>query len=522
MTEMLEAPATLEATRGSVDGSTVVLVRNDVPIREGVYGERIAAVEPGGVEYIAESERHGRPLNLFWMWASPNLEFATVYVGVLPVVLFGGGFWPTAIALLLGTALGSVFQGLLSVMGPRLGVAQMVESRAGFGFFGNLLPAGLQVLTAGAGWVAVNSVSGAFALQTFCAAVRLPVPGLVLALGIVVLVEILVAFAGYNFIHAIERWVFPFLAVVFLACTTIIFLHARPGTGFDAAAAAAGGGPMGAFMIALFFAFAYAASWNPYASDYSRYLARGASRARVALSAGLGLLVTCGVLEIAGAALATVAGTQWGLSDNPTFQFVKPLPEVLVVIAPLAICVGAISANAINLYSSAMSFLSMGIRISARLRRAIAAVGFGVIGFLVGFTVVRTGQVGPGGTGGSYQNFLFFSTYWIVAFLGVVLADWAMRRGRLDTALVFNRRHRNRAGVIAFVLGIAACVPFMNQSLYIGWIASTYPQTGDLSFAVGFIVSAAAYWLLSRGRAAGDDQRLPSRSGNHRTDGSSA
>ena len=495
---------TLEGRVRPVGRSTAEVVDDLVPVREGVYGERIAAVEPGGVEYIPNSERHGRPLHLFWMWASPNLEFATVYVGVLPVVLFGGGFWPTAIALLLGTVLGSVFQGLLSVMGPRLGVAQMVESRAAFGFFGNLLPAGLQVLTAGAGWVAVNSVSGAFALHTFCAAVGLPVPGLVPALAIVVVVEILVAFAGYNFIHAIERWVFPFLAVVFAACTVAIFLHARPGTGFDVAAAAAAGGPVGAFVIAVFFAFAYAASWNPYASDYSRYLARGASRLRVALAAGLGLLVTCGVLEVAGAALATVAGTQWGISAIPTNQFVRPLPEVLVVVAPLAICVGAISANAINLYSSAMSFLSMGVRIPARLRRAIAAAGFGVIGFLIGFLVVRTGQVGPGGTGGSYQNFLFFSTYWIVAFLGVVIADWAMRRGRLDTALVFDRRHRNWQGVAAFLLGIAACVPFMNQSLYVGWVASTYPQTGDLSFAAGFIVSAAAYWLLSRGRAAGD------------------
>ncbi len=473
-----------------------------IPVREGVYGERVAAVEPGGVEYIADAERHGRPRALFWTWMSPNLEFATVYVGVLPVVLFGGGFWATAVALLLGTALGSLTQGLLSVMGPRLGVPQMVASRAGFGFRGNLLPAGLNALTSGAGWVAVNSVSGAFALQTFCRAVGIVVPSFVLALGIIVLIEIGIAFTGHNFIHAMERSVFPFLGLVFLASCVAIFLRARPGLGFDAAASLAFGGPVGAFMIALFLAFSYAVSWNVYAADYSRYLPSRTRPLRVALAAGLGLLVACATLEIAGAALATVAGTRWGPSDVPTTQFITPLPSVLQVIAPLAICVGAISANVLNLYSGAMSFLSMGVRIPARLRRALVAVVFGAVGFLVAFLTVNTGQEGE--SGGTYENFLFFNTYWIVALLGVVLTDWAMRRGRLSTALVFDRQHSNRAGVLAFLLGVAACIPFMNQTLFVGWVAGRWPQTGDLSFAVGFLVSAAAYWLLSRGRAAGD------------------
>jgi NCS1 family nucleobase:cation symporter-1 len=82
-----------------------------------------------------------------------------------------------------------------------------------------------------------------------------------------------------------------------------------------------------------------------------------------------------------------------------------------------------------------------------------------------------------------------------------------MRRGRLRTRLVFDRGHRNWRGVLAFLLGIAACIPFMNQSLSLGIVASRFPQTGDLSFAAGFIVSATAYWLLSRGRAARESSR---------------
>ena len=62
-------------------------------VREGTYGERVVAVEPGGVGFIPLAERHGRPRQLFWTWASPNLEFATIFVGVLAVAAFGLGFW---------------------------------------------------------------------------------------------------------------------------------------------------------------------------------------------------------------------------------------------------------------------------------------------------------------------------------------------------------------------------------------------------------------------------------------------
>ena len=114
-----------------------------VVVREGTYGEKVASVEPGGAEFIPLNERHGKPLQLFWTWTSPNFEFATVFVGVIGVAFFGLNFWQAALALLVGTALGSVTQGLLSAEGPAHGVPQMVISRLGFGYWGNALPAGL-------------------------------------------------------------------------------------------------------------------------------------------------------------------------------------------------------------------------------------------------------------------------------------------------------------------------------------------------------------------------------------------
>src|SRR6202162_5565635 len=124
-----------------------------VLVREGSYGSQVMTVEPGGAEFIPLNERHGRPVQLFWTWTSPNMEFATIFVGVLAVSVFGMGFWSAALALVLGSAIGGVTQGILSLRGPKYGVPQMVLSRLGFGYWGNALPAGLNSVAAGSGWV---------------------------------------------------------------------------------------------------------------------------------------------------------------------------------------------------------------------------------------------------------------------------------------------------------------------------------------------------------------------------------
>src|ERR1700751_6431990 len=132
-----------------------------VVVREGDYGESVMPVEPGGAEFIPLHERHGRPLQLFWTWTSPNLEFATVFVGVLAVAAFGLSFWQAVLAIVIGTAGGALAQGILSARGPEHGVPQMVLSRVGFGYWGNPLPAGLNSVTPGIGWVRGERASGA-------------------------------------------------------------------------------------------------------------------------------------------------------------------------------------------------------------------------------------------------------------------------------------------------------------------------------------------------------------------------
>src|SRR5213082_2164576 len=92
-----------------------------VLVREGSYGTQVFEVEPGGAEFIPLHERHGRPLQLFWTWTSPNLEFATVFVGVLAVAAFGLNFWQATAAILLGSLAGGITHAFLSARGPGLG-----------------------------------------------------------------------------------------------------------------------------------------------------------------------------------------------------------------------------------------------------------------------------------------------------------------------------------------------------------------------------------------------------------------
>ncbi len=459
----------------------------DVEVREGTYGEKVIAVEPGGAEFIPLQERHGRPLQLFWTWTSPNMEFATIFVGVLAVAAFGLGFWEAALAAVLGSALGGITQGILSTRGPQFGVPQMVLSRLGFGYWGNILPAGLNAVTAGIGWFAVNSVSGALALNTLT---HLPQ---VLCLLIIVVVQIVVAFLGYNLIHVFERYAFPVLAIIFLIASGVILAKAHP--------AASHATIPGGFLITFGATFGYAVGWNPYAADYTRYFKPDTSKVAIAWWSGFGLFLSCALLEIVGAAAGTaVKDSGVFLGSNPTGAFTGLLPSVLADFTLLAIALGAVAANALNIYSGAISFTALGFKLPLALRRALAALVFGAIGFFLAWS-------GLSDAGTKYDNFLLIIAYWIAPWLAVVFCDQILRRQAPDQIehLLFDRKYANWAGPVAMAVGAGVSIwLFANQTEYLGVVPRHAAAVGDLTFEVGFVLTAAIYlsWRLIADRAA--------------------
>jgi purine-cytosine permease-like protein len=359
----------------------------------------------------------------------------------------------------------------------------MVLSRVPFGYWGNVLPAGLQSLTAGIGWFAVNSVSGALALNTL---LHLPK---VLCLLIIVAAQITVALFGHNLIHVFEKIAFPLLVVAFGLAAIWTFGKAHYGMTTH---------PIpGAFLVSFAATFGYAAGWNPYASDYTRYLPRETDTRATGWWAGFGLALSCICLETLGAASATIA-TKQGLS--PTSAFTAPYPTAVADLVLLAIAVGAVAANVLNIYSGSMSFVTLGIRLHLSLRRALAAVVFGVAGFFVALGGLKDVS--------KYENFLLIIAYWLAPWIAVVLIDQLLRRGQDVTRWLYDERHTNWSGLAAMVIGMAVSIPlFCNQTKYVGYVPKHHPGVGDLTFEVGFVVAAVVYLVLfpleNRRRTAG-------------------
>jgi NCS1 family nucleobase:cation symporter-1 len=264
----------------------------------------------------------------------------------------------------------------------------------------------------------------------------------------------------------------------------------------------------GAFLITLGATFGYAVGWNPYASDYTRYFKPDVNKKAIAWWSGLGVFLSCILLETVGAAAATIPSVAKGAFDNPTGAFTGTLPTWLGDLTLVAIVIGGIAANALNIYSGAISFNALGFKLPLSIRRAIVALGFGTIGFFVGWSGLHN-------AGADYNNFLLIISYWISPWLAVMFCDRVLRSVRKESPdalehLLFNRKYANWAGPVSMAIGVGLSIwLFSNQTKYVGVVPVHWPSAGDLTFEVGFVLTAVIYlsWRLIADRSARAEHR---------------
>lgn len=437
--------------------------------RTARYGDRVVTLEPYSIEHIPAQERHGQSRQLLWLWLAANLTIADYALGFLPVSL-GLPLPATLLSLAIGNVLGGLLLAWSAAMGPAAGYPQMLIGRRPFGRIGGYLPAALNWLST-AGWFTVNTILGAFAVQLL---VPMPFP---VAAIILVAAQTLITIYGHNFIQAFERWMAAVLGVLFAIATVIGLSH---GTELSAWRPAGSASLLPLFGIVLAASFSYIMSWSPYASDYSRYLPEQTSRRQVAVFVFIGAAVASFWLEVLGALVAIL-----GPRDATPVGALASVMGGFGKVAVLAIILGATTANALNLYSNTLSARVLDL--------PWPRWSFALLGAALGFVVALLGYQN---FIRNYINFLLLLDYWIMPWLAVLFVDFFWLRQQ-QPAGFGGAPPWNGRGLLAYLIGLAASVPFMSEAFFTGPLATWFGQA-DFSYFVGFLVAGAAYLVLNR------------------------
>jgi NCS1 family nucleobase:cation symporter-1 len=457
---------------------TAIANQTGMPTREGDL-----SVEAHGMDPIPVDARYGSVNRIFTVWFTPNLVPAAFFIGTLVTLDFLKlGFVTSLLAIVVGNLVGSFFVALLSTMGPRLGLAQLPAARLPFGK--SIVVPGLLNWVSTIGWDGINSLFGAYALTIL-------IPGLPFVVGLLVIVlcQAALGILGYEAIHTFEKWAAIVLGVMFAILTVAILGKADTSLvdGFS------GADQIGAFIAMVAIVASFVLAWCLYASDYSRYLPSSTSARTVFWYTFAGMAIASAWVEILGLLVASQAK---GESSQTIYDVLGGSGAIVASLAMVAIAIGTVAVNAMNDYTGSLSLQAAGLRI----RRIYSAASVAVLGFL--FTLVlNTGDFAT-----NFTNFLLFISYWISPFVGVVLADWWLRRRQADSSSIvnFSGLPTGTIALVALAVGFIVGIPFQNSSLGYDWggpfnyITANYLHGADLAYYVGGAVAFVIYWFGAR------------------------
>ena len=96
-------------------------------------------IERRSIDYVPEDERHGKVWHQGPFWFLGNFQFFTITIGFIGPALGLAMGW-TILAGTLGILFGTLFMAFHAIQGAQLGLPQMIQSRAQFGYRGVVLP----------------------------------------------------------------------------------------------------------------------------------------------------------------------------------------------------------------------------------------------------------------------------------------------------------------------------------------------------------------------------------------------
>lgn len=452
------------------------------------------SVQPGGlgrietrsIDYVPESERHGKVSHQGPFWFLGNFQFVTITLGFIgPSMGLSLGY--TILAGALGIFFGTIFMAFHASQGAELGLPQMVQSRAQFGHRGVIIVLFGTLLTyVGLNVIATVLISGGlnniFGWDPVLVAV------------VTAAISAILAIYGHDWLHR----VFQVFFVISLPLYTLLTLGIITGHAGGTAPA-----DVATFTWTAFLAqFAAGASFNityaPYVSDYSRYLPKNTKRSSIIAAVFVGASGSAVWLMAVGAWLAThlgasdslVALRDAGNAMFSSFGSVVALMSVTVLVA----------ANGLNAYSGMLTVVTA----IDSLRPVSPTKTIRVVNILIlAVAWVWISLVVGGDAVGVLLTVLTALLYLLVPWTAVNLVDYFfVRRGAYAITHMFRPDGIYGAwgtrGIIAYLIGFIVSIPFFQlPGVYEGPIAAAMNGV-DVAWIVELVVCGVAYSILAK------------------------
>ena len=461
---------------------------------------RDTVIEHRSIDYVPRSERHGKVWHQGPFWFTGNFVLPTMVTGFIGPVMGLSAGW-SILAVVLGATFGTFFMAFHANQGPRMGLPQMIQSRAQFGSRGAVVPF-IATVFVYVGFMVFDTILATQGLQ-------LVLPGdKIVWYPILIAVSIVIAVVGHDLLHFVQRWLTYLLVVVFAILTVLAIVNF---SGEAGAAASTAGWDGTAFLVQFSLAAGYNISYSVYVSDYTRYLPENVSAPKLISWVYVGAAGSAIWLMSLGALLAS------NIPNADAIGAIKQIGDLLFpgfgTFAVLVSTVALLSIMGVNAYGAMLT----GASAVDGFRQVRPTVKLRVIGLvLVGLATLAIALLIPDDYLGSFNDFVIMMLYFLVPWTAVNLVDfYLVRHGKYAITDIFNPKgiygRWAWRGVTAYLIGFAAMIPFFSTTFYAGPVAQALGGA-DMSFAVGLVVSGVLYLLFSRGidRAAEEEARRKS------------
>ena len=456
--------------------------------------DRVGKIETNGINPIPEQQRHGGPIELFYIYFASNNGPLVLFFGAI-IIGFGLNFWQAALVAALAVVGSYLVVGVLSIAGKVSGVPMMTLSRAAFGPRGNIGPTLVSYINS-TGWVAIATITAVYPLQSLLL-LWFKIPSTPLwTVACILCVATVVALLGV-YGHA-TLVLFQAVAVLLFGCLTGYVIVALVQQTDWAQVLRAAPATWGTVLAAFTIVFAgTGTSWFNYAGDYSRYFPGQVSHAAIVRWTVLGAILPVWTLTMVGFVLSYRIA--FGTAANPIGAIGSVLPSWMLAPYLILAVGGNIAGASLSIYSSGLNLLTLGV--PWRRSRTVLIDWAGVVCFSCYVLLGAANFLAP------FQSFLSLLAAGLTAWAAVFLVDWWQRRNYDSDALMdtgktgiyYSWRGVNVSALVAWLAGFG-----------IGIVCSLFalPVVSDLGFFSGALVSAALYALLPHRYASLGERRI--------------